>query len=117
MIKVTRYPGAFKVEDAPTDTATMTARQLAAAYLISERTARRHLARGTVPDRRRVVGRDGKTYPGTYRPPSPARAVVKPDLVMARNAIRRGQAPSPTRTSAHWKPSPRKQPCCAWRGG
>ena len=81
--------GLFRIEDAP-EGETLTAKQIAAAYLVSERTARRHLAKGTLPDTRRRAGRDRKTYPGGARHArAPPRPEPKRDLTMARNAIRR----------------------------
>lgn len=69
----------------------LTAREIAERFGVSERTARRHRARGTLPDSRRIPGADGKTYPRSYRPTR--REDTEPchghDLVMARNAIRR----------------------------
>ena len=68
----------------------MTAKEMAKEYLVSERTARRHLANGTAPALHRSVGKDKKIYPATGRSravpgePRPSR-----DLIMARNAIRR----------------------------
>ena len=44
----------------------MNAKEMAATFGVSERTARRHIARGTTPDARRTVGRDGKTYAGSH---------------------------------------------------
>jgi len=49
----------------------MNVKEMAAQFGVSERTARRHVARGTTPDARRTIGADGKTYPGShesYRP-------------------------------------------------
>jgi len=71
----------------------MNAREMAGTFGVSERTARRHIARGTTPDARRSVGRDGKTYPGSYHPPGsrdgrPHTALSR-DLGMARHAVRR----------------------------
>lgn len=73
----------------------MTATEMAAAFAVSERTARRHIARGTTPDIRRTVGRDGKTYAGShdsyphsFRSRRPYSALSR-DLEMARNAVRR----------------------------
>ena len=72
----------------------MNAKEMAATFGVSERTARRHIARGTTPDARRTVGRDGKTYAGSHasyhhgrrsRPYAP----LSRDLEMARNAVRR----------------------------
>jgi hypothetical protein len=37
---------------------------MASEFGISERTARRHIARGTMPAETRQIGRHGKTYPG-----------------------------------------------------
>lgn len=73
------------------DITTLSARQIAERFGVSERTARRHKARGTMPDPLRSVGQDGKTYPGSYRPSSREtdRTALSGDLVMARNAIRR----------------------------
>jgi hypothetical protein len=78
------------VRDAP-----MNAKEMAATFGVSERTARRHIARGTTPDARRKLGRDGKTYAASrdsYRSGScsacPYSALSR-DLKMARNAVRR----------------------------
>ena len=69
----------------------LSAREIAVRFGVSERTARRHRAQGTLPDPKRARGADGKTYPGSYRPAR--REDLEPchgrDLVMARNAIRR----------------------------
>ena len=73
-------------------TSNLTAREIAETYGCSERTARRHKARGTVPDKLRITGEDGKTYPGSYRGPGERETdgtCHGDDLVMARNAIRR----------------------------
>ena len=72
----------------PDDTSHLTASQVAEAFGCSVRTARRHLARGTLPDHRRTTGADGKTYPSSF---ISRQAEPRPfdDLVMARNAIRR----------------------------
>jgi hypothetical protein len=73
----------------------MNAKQMAATFGVSERTARRHIARGTTPDARRKVGRDGKTYAGSRDsyPHSFRHArqhgPLSRDLEMACNAVRR----------------------------
>jgi hypothetical protein len=71
----------------------MNAREMAGTFGVSERTARRHIARGTTPDERRSVGRDGKTYPGSYHPHGSRGGrpytALSWDLEMARNAVRR----------------------------
>ena len=73
----------------------MNAKEMAATFGVSERTARRHIARGTTPDARRTIGRDGKTYagsPDSYRHGSRSGRPYTPlsrDLEMARNAVRR----------------------------
>jgi hypothetical protein len=73
----------------------MNAKEMAATFGVSERTARRHIARGTTPDPRRTVGRDGKTYAGSRdsyrRGPRSGRpyTALSRDLEMARNAVRR----------------------------
>ena len=73
----------------------MNAKEMAATFGVSERTARRHIARGTTPDARRTIGRDGKTYAGSrdsYRHGSRSGRPYTPlsrDLEMARNAVRR----------------------------
>ena len=71
----------------------MNAKEMASAFNVSARTARRHIARGTTPDTRRTTGADGKTYPGSsssYRHSANVRhGVVARDLAMARAAIRR----------------------------
>ena len=73
----------------------MTAKEMAATFGVSERTARRHIARGTTPDAQRTIGRDGKTYAGSrdsYRRGSRSGRPYSPlsrDLGMARNALRR----------------------------
>jgi hypothetical protein len=72
----------------------MNAKEMAATFGVSVRTARRYIARGTTPDPRRTVGRDGKTYPCSYisyartSRDRPANLLTR-DLVMARNAVRR----------------------------
>ncbi len=68
----------------------LTAKQIADRYRVSLRTARRHRQRGTLPDERRTVGMDGKTYPGSaasYQRNHGSNA--DDDLRMARNALRR----------------------------
>jgi hypothetical protein len=73
----------------------MNAKEMAATFGVRERTARRHIARGTTPDPRRRVGRDGKTYAGSRdsyrRGPRSGRpyTALSRDLEMARNAVRR----------------------------
>ena len=44
-----------------------TVRRVAGEYKVSERTARRYLKRGELPDGRRGIGRDAKTYPASTR--------------------------------------------------
>jgi hypothetical protein len=58
----------------------MNAKEMASTFGVSERTARRHIARGIMPERTRAVGRDGKTYaalrdayPHSFRPGRPVR--------------------------------------------
>ena len=63
-------------------------RRFAAAYGVSERTARRHLRNGTVPAAGRTRGKDGKSYPALRKPRS-TKSPHHSDIVMARNAIRR----------------------------
>jgi hypothetical protein len=73
----------------------MNTKEMAERFHVSERTARRHIARGTTPDIRRKVGADGKTYPGSHasyrhgRQPSRQWTPLVTDLGMARNAVRR----------------------------
>lgn len=63
----------------------MNARELATIHKISERTARRHIRRGTTPAGERRIGRDGKTYPAATSYRSPLHA----PLAQARSHIRR----------------------------
>jgi hypothetical protein len=71
----------------------MNVREMAAAFGVSERTARRHIAHGTPPDPQRTVGCDG--YAGSRdsyrRGPRSGRpySALSRDLGMARNAVRR----------------------------
>jgi hypothetical protein len=75
--------------------AAMNTKEMAGQFHVSERTARRHIARGTVPDVRRTVGADGKTYPGSHgfyrhgRRPSRQWTPLITDLGTARTAVRR----------------------------
>jgi predicted DNA-binding transcriptional regulator YafY len=73
----------------------MNTKEMADAFGVSERTARRHIARGTTPEQTRTLGRDGKTYAGlrdayphSFRPGRPSGPLAA-DLIMARNAVRR----------------------------
>jgi hypothetical protein len=73
----------------------MNAKEMAEQFCVSERTARRHIASDTTPDRRRTVGADGKTYPGSHasyrhgRRPSRQWTPLIADLGIARTAVRR----------------------------
>lgn len=59
-------------------------------YNVSKRTARRHLARGTEPDEHRVIGRDGKKYPGgLYARPRVWSSPLKQTLMQCRSDLRR----------------------------
>jgi hypothetical protein len=73
----------------------MNTKEMADTFGVSERTARRHIARGSTPDPRRTLGRNGKTYAGSrdsnahvFRPGRPVGPLSR-DLIMARNAVRR----------------------------
>jgi hypothetical protein len=73
----------------------MNTKEMAETFGISERTARRHIARGTTPVARRTVGVDGKAYPGSHnsyrhgRRPSRRWTPLMTDLGIARTAVRR----------------------------
>jgi hypothetical protein len=73
----------------------VSAKEMAEQFCVSERTARRHIARGTTPDARRTVGADGKTYPGSHgsyrhgRRPIRQWTPLVTDLGIARTAVRR----------------------------
>ncbi|MCE9613106.1 MAG: hypothetical protein K8T26_02445 [Lentisphaerae bacterium] len=63
---------------------TLTAKIMAAEHGVSIRTARRHIARGTLPTSERRTGRDGKRYPAggigrspLHRPLAVARANIR----------------------------------------
>ena len=73
----------------------MKTKEMAEQFCVSERTARRHIARGTTPAARRTVGADGKTYPGSHeayrhgRRPTRQWTLLVTDLGIARTAVRR----------------------------
>jgi hypothetical protein len=72
----------------------MTAQEMAEQFCVSERTARRHIARGTTPDIRRTLGRDGKLYPGSRESYAHCRRPEREYSALhwderARNAVRR----------------------------
>ena len=75
--------------------APLNTKEMAEQFQVSERTARRHIARGTMPDDRRTIGTDGKTYldsHNSYRHGRPRGRQWTPlvtDLGIARTAVRR----------------------------
>jgi predicted transcriptional regulator len=71
-----------------------TVKEIAYDFAVSERTARRHLAKGTLPDTHRKMGPHKKSYPAGMRKAAHEYVYIKQtplhhELTMAKNAVRR----------------------------